>query len=143
MVSVDRAEMPAAGWIGPGIRPCTVADVVWGDRGRCLLVQVEALSRQTAAQAGCRLPYLRPRRRAHVHGPQACTVPFMAGGTVVHRPDARQRTERITLSDREVLESARRPLRERILGPEHPATLADPARARPLDRQGGRCPSTV
>ena len=32
------------------------------------------------------------------------------------------------------------PLRERVLGPEHPATLADPARARPLDRQGGRCP---
>ena len=35
------------------------------------------------------------------------------------------------------------PLRERVLGPEHPATLADPARARPLDRQGGRCPSTA
>ena len=32
------------------------------------------------------------------------------------------------------------PLRERVLGPEHPATLADPARARPLDRQGGRWP---
>jgi len=32
------------------------------------------------------------------------------------------------------------PVDERVLGPEHPATLADPARARPLDRQGGRCP---
>ena len=29
MVSVDRAENPAAGWIGPELRPRTVADMTW------------------------------------------------------------------------------------------------------------------
>src|SRR5215472_4940734 len=29
MVSVDRAEISAAGWIGPNLRPCTAADMIW------------------------------------------------------------------------------------------------------------------
>jgi hypothetical protein len=29
MVSADRAEIPAAGWIGPELRPCTAADMIW------------------------------------------------------------------------------------------------------------------
>jgi hypothetical protein len=42
-VSVDRAETPAASWIGPELRPCTAIDVIWEDLGRSLSVQVEAL----------------------------------------------------------------------------------------------------
>jgi hypothetical protein len=29
MVSVDRAEIPVAGRIGPELRPCTAADMIW------------------------------------------------------------------------------------------------------------------
>ena len=29
MVSVDRAEIPAAGWIRPELRPYTAADMIW------------------------------------------------------------------------------------------------------------------
>jgi len=28
-VSVDRAEIPVAGRIGPELRPCTAADMIW------------------------------------------------------------------------------------------------------------------
>ena len=44
MVSVDRARIPAADWIGPEFPPCTAADMPRGrDPGGSLSVQVEAL----------------------------------------------------------------------------------------------------
>ena len=81
MVSVDRAEIPAAGWIGPGLRPCTAADVIGEDTpAGSLSVLVEALIQADApAKAGCRLPRLRRGPRAHAQATEACTVPFRAG----------------------------------------------------------------
>jgi hypothetical protein len=79
-----------------------------GDPGRSLSVQVEALVQADArAQPSAAFPASRPSRRAHAHAAEACTMPFRAGGTVRHRPDTGQLTERITLSDRELLENAR------------------------------------
>jgi len=58
MVSVDRAAIPAAGCIGPELRPCTVADVI---REETLVdppsVQVEALLQAEArAKQGAGFP---------------------------------------------------------------------------------------
>jgi len=57
LVSVDRAEMPAAGWIGPELWPCLAADMIWEETRR---VPVSAgrspCPGRRARQAGCRLP---------------------------------------------------------------------------------------
>ena len=110
MVSVDRAKMPAAGWIGPEFRPRTAGDVIW-EETRWVPVGAgrgPRPSRRTR-QAGGRLPRLRPDRRAHAHAAEACALPSRAGGTVRDRPDTRQLAECIALSDRVVLDNAPAP----------------------------------
>src|ERR1044071_3025669 len=75
MVSVDRAEIPAAGWIGPELRPCTAADMI-REETRRVPVGAGRSPRpgRRARQAGSRLPCLRRGRRAHAHAAEPCTV---------------------------------------------------------------------
>ena len=78
--------------------------LIWWSQLRAACSPIAGLSRSYRA-------WSRPLRTAlnrGAHAAEACTVPFRAGGTVRHRPDTRQLTERITLSDRDVLENARR-----------------------------------
>ena len=109
MVSVDRAGMPAAGWIGPELRPRTPADKIWEEtrrvpvgagRSPCPGRRVRQAGAAFLSPAGPPSPCAR-RRSVH--------QPFRAGGTVRHRLATRQLTDRITLSDREILENACRP----------------------------------
>ena len=109
MVSVDRAGMPAAGWIGPELRPRTPADKIWEETRR---VPVGAgrspYPGRRVRQAGA--AFLSPagppspcaRRRSVHHAVQGWRDrPPPAGYPPTYRP--------LTLSDREVLENACRP----------------------------------
>jgi hypothetical protein len=89
MVSVDRAEIPAAGCIGPELRPCTAADAM-RSRPRQIPIGAGRSPRpgRRARQAGCRLSFLRPGRQSHARAAEACTVPFRPGRTVRHRVPA-------------------------------------------------------
>ena len=80
LVSVKRAEIPAAGWIGPELRPCTAADMIW-EETRQVPVGAGRSTRlgRRARQVGCRFPCLRPGRGAHAHAAEACALPFTAG----------------------------------------------------------------
>ena len=94
MVSVDRAGMPAAGWIGPELRPRTPADKIWEEtrrvpvgagRSPCPGRRVRQAGAAFLSPAGPPSPCARR---------QACTMPPRAGGTVRHRLATRQLTDR-------------------------------------------------
>src|SRR5262245_26309767 len=93
LVSVKRAEIPAAGWIGPELRPCTAADMIW-EETRQVPVGAGRGPRpgRRARLAGCRVPCLQPGRRAHEHAAEACALEFT--GPAVARETGRTNRDR-------------------------------------------------
>src|SRR5262249_59834188 len=82
MVSVDRAEIPAAGWIGPELRPCTAADIIWEEipAGPCRGREKPSARQKRPPGRGAASPALRrppARSRRAPSGP----LPVSAFGT--------------------------------------------------------------
>src|SRR5215470_538951 len=90
MVSVDRAGIPPrlAG-SDPNSSPA-LRRTLSGRRPRQVPVGAGRGPRpgRRTRKAGCRVPCLRPGRRAHEHAAEACVLPFTAGRDRPHRPDA-------------------------------------------------------
>ena len=110
MVSVDRAEIPAAGCIGPELRPCTVADVI---REETLVdppsVQVEALV-QADAPAKPDVGFLASGRAAEpMRTPPMRALCRSRARRDRPRPAEYPPTDRITLIER-FWENAHRPV---------------------------------
>ena len=100
--------MPAAGWIGPELRPCAAADMIWEENpGGPLSVQVEALVQADApvklgvgfpVSGRAAEPMRTPPKRAPYRSREAGTVRDLSAGC--GRPDTRQLADCITLIER-------------------------------------------